>query len=128
MQFLVKDNAGIIHAADQLSTTLIVSKNKLLFSGTFKPDDNSYGNSLYALPVSERFFNHKQKQPGTKKYALNYDKIIPISDTSMLVINQANVLLQTMHDKTPNLLPFAGYAIKSGFKMKFSTTISQHKN
>lgn len=117
MQFLVRNNRGAIYAADQMAGTFIVSQNNLQFYKKIKTLDNSYGKSLYALSVSDSFFNYKQLHPGVKSYALNFDKIIPITDTSMLVINNSIVFLQTLHGTAPEKLNFIKSKIASGFKI-----------
>lgn len=117
MQFLIRNYNGTIYAADQLSTTFSITKNKLRLFSKLKPSDNSYSNGLYALSVSEKFFDHKRNYPGTKKFTLVYDKVIPVSDTSMLVINNATVSLQTMHNRNPAVLDLNYGKIRSGFKI-----------
>ena len=73
------------------------------------------GFTTYGLTVSDTFFNYRQDHPGKVSFAIRFQKLIPLTDTSLIAIKNNTVFYNTLTDTDPVLIKLNGLRINEGF-------------
>jgi signal transduction histidine kinase len=124
--FLIRNNAGRIYTADNMGNIFYVDKNTLAFYKKQVIAGNSASN-IITLSVSDKFFqqDHKIKNG---PYALQFDQIIPETDTSCLILrnNTLYYFSISMLQTEPLALPDPG--VRWGFKSGKELFLTDRKN
>lgn len=115
MQFLIQNLKGAIFACDLVGTIININENKVLFKSKLAPVGNNLAGSTYGLAVSDTFFKYRQKNPADGSFLIGFDKLIPLTDTSLAIIKNNNVYYNTISKLKPELFDFNGIAIENGF-------------
>ena len=85
--FLIRNNAGKIYTADNMGNLFFVNKNKLDFYKKQLIVGNPVSN-IITLSVSDKFYQQDQKIT-TGPYALQFDQVTPVTDTSCLIFRNS---------------------------------------
>ncbi len=119
MLFLVKNNAGNIYTSDQPGNIFLIDKSKPVLwrrSVTNSPI-NPYINQYYLMGVSDTFF---KKNAGILKptgFSSGFSKIVPVTDTSCLILNQNNLFYFSISLEDPVTLPYEKGNVNTIFKI-----------
>jgi len=120
-RFIIRNNKGIIYAADDHENIITVRQNELVLSRktTKAIQQNTYG-AYYALAVSDSFFRYKVNHPVIKPFFEDSDipRSLPLTDTSVLFINNGNPVVITLTNNNPAPLAHQDVFIKTAFKIK----------
>ena len=87
IQYLTRNYKNEIYAADQVGTVLGIRQNKVFYIKTLLPDKETDGFNSSGIVVSEQFLDTKQKDKDIRSYAIGFHKFLPLTDTSLLIIN-----------------------------------------
>jgi signal transduction histidine kinase len=79
--FLIKNNKGNIFTADIYGNIIEIKENNPLTAVKLTQEDKAK-RILFSIIVSKQFFQEKLKGPTNNILVLNYDGILPVSDTS----------------------------------------------
>ncbi|MES2374250.1 MAG: ATP-binding protein [Bacteroidota bacterium] len=108
MAFMLPDTDGEMYVADMQSRLFRIEKHAPVFfdSGAKYPGLLSIGHLLY---VSQKMYESwaKTKKPSSIDLYLYLDKVLPMSDTAALAINEDDALLYyySLSNPDPRLLP-----------------------
>ena len=120
-RLLIRNNKGIVYAADEYGNILKVRKNELvLYDKTIKEKKLNTNLLHYGLPVSDTFFYYKVKHPPIKSFFSDYDipKTLPLTDTSTLFIDNGKPMVITLTNDEPGPLVSENVFIEKAFKIK----------
>ena len=115
MQYLIRNLRGDIYANDQVGTIIRINKHKLSFRKKLDPESRLLGFTTYGLTVSDTFFNYRLDHPGKVSFAIRFQKLIPLTDTSLIAIKNNTVFYNTLTDTDPVLIKLNGLRINEGF-------------
>lgn len=112
--FLIRNNAGTIFTADNTGNIFSVKRNSLVFLEK-KPISGNPQINMVALPVSEVFYkvNH---QITNGPFAIQFDRVLPVSDTAFFLRHQERFYYFSISMKLPEVLTTPGAAVSSAFK------------
>lgn len=129
MLFIVRNNAGKIYMSDQPGNIFFIDKSRpvLWKRSATNSSINPYIGHYYLLGVSDTFFNKNVAVIKPTGFATGYNKIVALSDTSCLIINQANLLYYSISLKDPVSLPDIKENINTIFKINGSYFIINNK-
>lgn len=124
--FLIRNNAGTIYTADNTGNIFSVNKNTLSFFVSKTISGNAWSNIL-TIVVSDLFYkaNHKITNG---PFALQFDRVLPETDTSCFISHNARLYYFSMSMKLPLLLPFPGGTILAAFKSGNNFFVVDHQN
>lgn len=114
--FLVRNNQGIIHTADNTGNIFSVSKNSLSFIKKVSLSGNASSN-IVAINVSNALYGagHVFKNG---PFALQFDKVLPINDTSCFILHHNQLYFFSISKKEPQPLLLFVKKISSAFKIR----------
>ena len=118
-RFIVRNNNGIIYAADESENIFKVQKNELVLHEPTRSDRLNTYRAIYGLAVSDSFFNHKVNHPFTKRFFPDSEipKTWPLTDTSTLAINDGNPVVITLSNEEPGPLTSENVVVEQAFKI-----------
>ncbi len=117
MQFLIRNVDGDIYACDQVGNLINIKNNILSFKKKVDQETSNTGYSIYGLVVSDTFFRYRLKNPSTELFIIRFDKLIPLTDTSLIAIKGKSVYYNTLSITKPEMLDFNGIEIVDGFML-----------
>ncbi len=122
MLFLVQNNTGRIYTSDQPGNIFLIDKSRPVLWKRSTSDNaiNPYINQYYLVGVSDTFF---KKNAGILKptgFSSGFSKVIPITDTSCLILNQNNLFYFSIGLKDPISQPYEKENVNSIFKINNS--------
>ena len=119
MLFMVRNNAGEIYTADQSWNIFNIDKNKPVpwKQGSVKSGISSYPANYYLLGVSDIFFEKKTGTPAPSGFAMGFNRIICITDTSCFILNRDDLFLYSISSKQPARVPFEKGTINNVFRI-----------
>ena len=126
--FVLKRLNHEIYAADQVGTVLGIRQNKVFYIKTLLPDKETDGFNSSGIVVSEQFLDTKQKDKDIRSYAIGFHKFLPLTDTSLLIIKNNTLYLNTISVNGSRSLDFAGIKIKTGFILNNKYFLVTDKN
>jgi len=124
--FLIRNNAGTIYTADNTGNIFSVNKNSLSFFASKPISGNSWSNIL-TLVVSDLFYNADHKITNGP-FALQFDRVLPQSDTSCFILHGGQLYYFSLSMKLPALLPSPGGAITTAFKCGNEFFLADNQN
>lgn len=124
--FLVRNNSGAIYTADNTGNIFSVTNNLLSFKKNVRIAGNRKSNNI-TIPVSERFFN-ADHQVENGPYSLQFDKVIPDSDTSCFIVHGGGLYRFTISMNSPEVMLMPGGNIITGFRCRNSFFLVDNKN
>ncbi len=124
--FLVRNNAGKIYTADNMGNIFYVNKNTLSFYKKKLIAGNVTSN-IITLPVSDPFYE-KDHRITTGPFALQFDNVIPVSDTAFLIQRGNNLMYFSISMKEPAKAALPGSGISWGFKTGEQIVFADKKN
>ena len=119
MLFLVQNNAGRIYTSDQPGNIFYIDKSKPVLwkrsatNSSINPNINHY----YLVGVSDTFFSRNINIQKPAGFSSGFSKIVPISDTSCLILNQGNLFYFSISLKDPLIQPYEKGNVNSIFKI-----------
>ena len=128
IQYLTRNYKNEIYAADQVGTVLGIRQNKVFYIKTLLPDKETDGFNSSGIVVSEQFLDTKQKDKDIRSYAIGFHKFLPLTDTSLLIIKNNTLYLNTISVNGSRSLDFAGIKIKTGFILNNKYFLVTDKN
>ena len=111
--YLLKNNAGKIYTADKRGAIFKIDKNRLVYKEVNTINDSL--NNHFTLNVSDKLYNHGITHQSGFIIALTYDKIIPLNDTSCLIIKNDLLYLFSTSLNIPEVVSLPGIIVRSGF-------------
>jgi ligand-binding sensor domain-containing protein len=111
--FLIRNNNGKIYTADNMGNIFYVNKNTLAFYKKQVITGNPTSN-IITLSISDKFYQQDQKIMNGP-YALQFDQVIPETDTSCLILRE-NVLVYFQYQQAENA---GNYNACSGYTLGF---------
>lgn len=111
--FLVKNNAGSIYAADNTGNIFKVSDNNLSFVNRKNIAGNARSN-IVTIAVSD-LFHGAGHQITNGPFALQFDQVIPVSDTSCFIRHNQRLFFFSLKMSSPKLLDLPLPKISSSF-------------
>ena len=120
-RLMIRNNKGIIYAADEHENIFKVRQNELvLYRKTIKENKSNTYRAYYGLPVSDTFFSYKVNHPPKKPFFADFEtpKTLPLTDTSVLSINNGKPFVITLTSDEPAPLVSEDVFIKKAFKIK----------
>jgi len=124
--FLIRNNAGTIYTADNTGNIFSVNKNSLSFFGSKTISGNSWSNIL-TLVVSDLFYKADHKITNGP-FALQFDRVLPETDTSCFILHNAKLYYFSLSMKLPLPLPDSGGNISAAFKSGNEIFIADTQN
>jgi signal transduction histidine kinase len=115
--FMTRNNQGAIYAVDLNNNILKIQQNNLVFQRNTPRFKGSFSPYLYGLIVSDTFLNQKIDHPGIISYSAFFTKMVSLTDTSMIAIDNGKAFLVSMSDQTPRQLAFVNISIKTCFRI-----------
>ncbi len=112
--FLVRNNAGTIYTADNMGNIFTIRKNNLDFYAKKMIVGNAQGNTI-TITVSDTFYK-KDHKLNSGPFALQFDQVIPESDTSCLIIHNLKLFYFSISMKSPEEISLPEPGGKWGFK------------
>lgn len=124
--FLIRNNTGKIYTADNMGNIFFVKKNNLAFLKKTAIAGNQASN-IITLPVSDVFYqkNHSLKN-GT--FALQFDNVIPVSDTATLILRNTGLFYFSLSMAQPERAAIPGDKISWAFKSGGQLFLSNKEN
>ena len=117
MIFMIRNSSGKIYTADLGKNIIAVQKNHLTRETRFTATQNVVDENLFTLLVSDYLFQYKIAHQGKADFNINSNKILPLTDTSCIIISFGKVYYYAASLNTAMRLPFFGIQIKTGFKI-----------
>ncbi len=124
--FLVRNNAGKIYTADNLGNLFFVNKNTLAFYKRKLIAGNTTSN-IITLPVSDEFYK-KDHVLSNGSYNLQFDLVIPESDTACLILRNSGLLYFSISMKQPERMGLPERGISWAFKCGNEIFAGNRKN
>ncbi len=117
MLFMARNNAGSIYISDLTGNIFTINQNKPALWQKAATNVNPYFAYYYLLPVSDTFFKKKSVDLNNIRFSAVTDKIVCLSDTAFLIINQGSLFYHSLYLDGPVLLPFEKKSFTSVFKI-----------
>jgi len=124
--FLVRNNAGKIYTADNMGNIFFADKNNLSFYEKKLIVGNPNSN-IITISISDTFYRKNQKI-SNGPYALQFDQVIPESDTSCLILRNNKLLYFSISMMGPEEIEAPDPGGKWGFKCGNEIFLGNRKN
>ena len=119
-RFVVRSNNGVIYAADDHENVLEIRRNApVVFSASTTTDIPARYYAYYGLQVSDTFFFHKTRHPVQTSLmeALSARETFPLTDTSVLFVNNEGPIAITLTNDNPVPLVDETIPVRTAFKV-----------
>ncbi len=119
MLFIVRNNSGRIYTSDQPGNIFFIDKSKpvLWRRSANNSSSNPYLNHYYLVGVSDTFFKKNANILKPTGFSSGFSKVVVISDTSCLILNQGTLFYFSISLKDPVMQNYETGNVNTIFKI-----------
>jgi len=117
MLFMVRNRKEHIYISDMAGNIFWIDQNKPVLWKKGAENVNPYYANYYLLSVSDTFFERHTGVANNTRFSAVTDKIVGLSDTACLLLNNGTLFYHSITMPAPVALPFERGSFKSFFKI-----------
>ncbi|MBK8141210.1 MAG: hypothetical protein IPK57_09415 [Chitinophagaceae bacterium] len=117
MLFMVRNREEHIYISDMAGNIFWIAQNKPVLWKKGVESVNPYYANYYLLSVSDTFFERHTGVANNTRFSAVTDKIVGLSDTACLLLNNGTLFYHSITMPAPVALPFERGSFKSFFKI-----------
>ena len=116
--FMIRNNRGVIYGVDVKSNIVRVHQSNLVFYRRTPSFNGLFDPNLQGLFVSDSFLNYKIAHPGRISFPAFFTRMLSLTDTSMVIINQGKVFFISLKNEKYWNVSLGNSTVKTAFKMR----------
>ena len=129
MLFIVQNNKGRIYTSDQPGNIFLIDRSRPIFwrRSATNSSINPYISHYYLLGVSDTFFTRNAGNIKPTGFSSGFSKIVALSDTSCLILNQGSLFYYSISLKDPVIRSYGNGNVNTIFKINDRYFIMDNK-